>query len=196
MKIQTNVLRTFRAAGQSLRAVSLLLTVAAVIPVIAQLAPAQTTDTVPRSILFADHFLRTEARGKETLSYLHFGADYRGHEYQRTVAVVDGNQREIPGRFALVYRFYWEKDGVTDLAYLCDEEGYVYKVQVMYTNAVLSQPFAFANGMIQLLGNAMIAANRDKMSTFERRVVQKIVDSADAKALLEWSLSFEQHTAQ
>lgn len=195
MTTQTNVLHSFRAAGQSVRAFSLLLTVAAAIPVLAPPAPAQTTD-VPRAIVAADRFLRTEARGKETLSYLHFGADYHGHEYQRTVAVVDGNDREIPGKFALVYRFYWEKDGITDLAFLCDEAGYVYKVQVMYTNAVLSQPFMLADATIQLLGNALIAANRDKMSPFERKVVQKIVDSADAKALLEWSLSFEQHTGQ
>jgi hypothetical protein len=62
----------------------------------------------------------------------------------------------------------------------------------MYTNAVLSPPFVLASGMIQLLENTLIQANKDKMTDLERKTVQKRVDEADAQGLLEWSLQFEQ----
>jgi hypothetical protein len=41
-------------------------------------------------------------------------------------------------------------------------------------------------GFIEFLRRA------DKMSNLERKIVEKLVSDADAKALLEWSLRFEQ----
>jgi hypothetical protein len=190
MKNQSIVIRSLVTARSAVRASSRVLAAMSLVLVLGQLASAQAG--AARSVAFADRFLRSEARGRETLNYLHFGADYHGHEYVKTLPIVDGDQRQIPGNFALVYRFYWEKDGVTDLAYLCDPDGYVYKVQVMETNAVWSQPFVLANATIKVLGNLLIEANKDKMTPLERKIVQKIVDSADAKALLEWQLKFEQ----
>jgi hypothetical protein len=169
-----------------------MLAVSLAISLFAAVCPAQTQADVSRAVLAADQFLRSEARGRETLNYLHFGADYHGHEYLRTVVVAGGDGRPIPGQFALVYRFHWENDGITDLAYLCNEAGRVYAVDVMYTNARWSPPFGWANAAIQVLGNALIEANKNQMSDLERKVVQKLVDAADAKALLEWSLHFEQ----
>jgi hypothetical protein len=149
-------------------------------------------DSAQRSAIAAHDFLKTRQRGKDILDYVHFGATYRGHEYVETRSVVDGAGLPVEGRFALVYRFYWENDGVTDVAFLCDPRGSVYAVKVTYTNAVLSQPFALANVTIQVLGNVLIRAYQDKMTGFERRMVQKLVDNADAKGLLEWSLRFQQ----
>jgi hypothetical protein len=173
-----------------------LFTASLAISFFAAICPALPLGSVPRGVALADRFLRTEARGRETLSYLHFGADYHGHEYLKTVSVVGGDDRPIPGHFALVYRFHWEDDGITDLAYLCNEAGRVYAVQVMYTNAVWSPPFGWANAAIQVLGNALIEANKNQMSELERKVVQKLVDAANAKALLEWSLQFEQPSGE
>jgi hypothetical protein len=167
-------------------------TVCLAISFFAAICPAQSQAIAPRTVAFADRFLRTEARGRATLNYLHFGGDYHGHEYLRTVSVLGGDDRPIAGYFALVYRFHWENDGITDLAYLCNEAGKVYRVQVMYTNAVFSQPFGLANAAIKVLGNALIEAYKNNMSDPERKIVQKLVDSADAKGLLEWSLKFEQ----
>ena len=66
------------------------------------------------------------------------------------------------------------------------------RCKIIYTNAVLNQPFVLADAAIKLLGSAVIEANKDKMSEGERRLVQKLVDEADARVLLEWSLAFEQ----
>jgi hypothetical protein len=162
-------------------------------PLVTPRCSAQTAvDSISGAIDKADRFLRTEERGNETLSYVHFGADYHGHRYLRTDSVVGGDGRPVQGDFALVYRFKRRDDGITDVAYLCDSNGYIYKVQITYTNARWSPPFVMANAAIKVLGNAFVQANKDKMNEFERRIVQKLVDDADAHGLLEWSLKLEQ----
>ena len=63
-------------------------------------------------------------------------------------------------------------------------------MQIVRTNALFNQPFLTANATIKLLGNLLIEAFRDKMAEAERREVQRFVDTADAKGMLEWSLKF------
>jgi len=185
--------RSPRAIDSSVRVSSCVLALCLSVPILVSDCGAQTAQVdTQHAISAADQFLRTEARGRETLGFVHLGADYHGHEYLRTVDVLGGDGRVIPGQFALVYSFHWENDGITDVAYLCNESGRVYRVQIMYTNARWSQPFVLANATIKILGNALIERNKNQMNDFERRVVQKLVDSADAKGLLEWSLKFEQ----
>ncbi len=113
-------------------------------------------------------------------------------EYVETLPVFDRAGNRIEGNFKLVYRFRWEDDGATDVAFVCDAKGNLYAVQVVRTNAVLSQPFVLADAAIQVLGNLAIEANKDKMSPRERKLVQSFVDNADAHGLLEWSLRFQQ----
>jgi hypothetical protein len=153
---------------------------------------AASEDSLQRAMNNAHGFLKTGQRGKDVLDYVHFGATYRGHEFVKTFAVNNDAGNPIDGWFALVYRFRWEDDGVTDIAFRCNPQGNVYDVQVTYTNAVLNRPFLFANAAIKVLGNLLIEANKDKMDRGERRLVQKLVDDADAKGLLEWSLKFQQ----
>jgi hypothetical protein len=135
----------------------------------------------------AGAFLGAPDRGKEVLAFVHFGADYHGHKYVETRNVNDGR-----GAFALVYRFWWEDDGVTDIAFLADSTGYVYRVQIMYTNAIFSQPFLVANASISILGNSLIELYKDKLSDEDRRQFHDLVNRADAKGLLEFRLKLEQ----
>ena len=81
-------------------------------------------------------------RGKAILGFVHFGASYKGHAYraEEKGQVVPLNQ---PGHFAMVYRFKWENDGLTDIAVDCDAQGSVYQVRVLSTNAILQQPYAW-----------------------------------------------------
>ncbi len=159
--------------------------------------PAHAADDIDqRAVDRAHNFLTTEQRGKDVLSYVHFGATYQRHKFKETRLVNDGDGRPIKGHFALVYAFDWEDDGISHVGFLCDARGNVYKTQVVYTNAVLNQPFALANGTIKLLGNLLIEALGDKLSADERKQVQKFVDDANAKAMLEWSLKFQQALAR
>jgi len=137
-------------------------------------------------------FLETTSRGSEVLGYVHLGATYQGHQYVDTRGVVDAGGREIPGRFALVYRFSWDKDGSSDVGFLCDSNGRVYGVRIVSSNAILQQPFFFANKTIQVLGNLVISALKDNMSEEETNAVQQFVNEADAKGLLELVLRLEQ----
>jgi hypothetical protein len=126
------------------------------------------------------------------LAFLHYGARYRGHDFIETDSVVDGLGRRIDGKFALRYQFRWADDGVTDLAFLCDSDGAVYRVQVLSTNAELSQPFTFANLAIRVMGNLVVASAKGHMSEIERQLIQKLVDNADAKGLMEIWLRIQQ----
>jgi hypothetical protein len=169
----------------------LVLLAAVCLSVFAPPAPA-AQESSQQAVNAAARFMETEGRGQEILSFVHFGADYRGYDYLRTESVVDARGNRIDGEFALVYRFKWENDGVTDLAFLCHPNGQIYQVNVEWTNALLSQPFALANLSIKVLGNYLISQNKNNMSDFQFRLVKKLVDDADAKGLLEFSLALQQ----
>jgi hypothetical protein len=133
----------------------------------------------------AHQFLKTPERGTDMLNYLHLGAAYHGHRYVKTIPG-DG------GSFALVYRFNWESDGVTDVAFLCDEQGNVESMRIEYSNGQISQPFALANLTIGVVGKAVFEAFKDQMTVSDQRKVHQLIQNADAKSLLEWSLHFQQ----
>ncbi len=141
-----------------------------------------------RAVQRAASYLSIRETGEGILNFVHMGADYHGHTYLRTNNVVDRDGYRVPGHFALVYRFHWEDDGVTDLAFLCNERGGIYDVQVTYTNAVLNQPFLLANAAIQILGNLVIDNYKDRMSREQLRLAHEFVDHADSKGLLELAL--------
>src|ERR1700678_3192880 len=61
------------------------------------------------------------------LSFVHFGADYKGHTFLEARGVADQYGNTMPGRFSLFYRYYWADDGVTDIAFLCTEDGTIYR---------------------------------------------------------------------
>lgn len=147
-------------------------------------ASAFAAGTSYAAVQTAGNVLGNQQNAITILSYLHFGADYKGHKYVETRDVVDRYGNKIDGQFALVYRFYWEDDGVTDVAFLCMPNGTIYGSEVTYTNAIFSQPFALANLSIQLLGNAMIESNRDNMQDADVRAARELVQAVNAHGLL------------
>jgi hypothetical protein len=147
----------------------------------------QAADYSQEALNRANAFLSSRERGAEVLSYVHFGASYRGHVYLRTRGANDGE-----GAFALVYRFKWEDDGVTDVAFLCNNNGYVYRVRIDSTNAQASPPFFWANLSIAVLGHGLIELYKDRLSENDQRQLHALVRDADAKGLLELSLKLEQ----
>jgi hypothetical protein len=157
-----------------------------------QVAPARAADDIDsRAVARARDFLDPAARGRDILSYVHFGSKYRDHSYKDTRFVTSGGQR-VPGHFGLVYTFAWGDNDETDVAFLCDANGRVYEVKTLNTTAILNQPFLAANLTVKLLGNLLIEAFKNQMNEADRRQVQKLVDDADAKGMLEWSLKFQQ----
>jgi len=138
----------------------------------------------------AYNFLQDKQNATSILSFVHFGTTYGGHKYTETRTVVDGSGNTINGDFALVYRFYWEDDGVTDIAFLCHPSGQIYKSQVVYTNAQFNQPFMLANLSIQVLGRMVINSD-DNMSNSDREFAVKLIDDADAHGLMDLWLTLQ-----
>jgi hypothetical protein len=147
-------------------------------------APAALAEVSQRAIDRAQSFLKTREMGKNILAFVHFGADYKGHAFLYTTAVTDEDDRQLPDKIALVYRFRWEDDGVTDIAFLCNSKGAVYGLQIMKSTAIIQQPFAIANLTIQVLGNAIIEAMGDDLKDAQRAELKRFVDSADSRGLL------------
>jgi hypothetical protein len=145
-----------------------------------------------RAVRRARDFLNGTQRGRFILGYMHFGTRYVGHKYKEMRAVVDGKGKTIPGQFALVYSYDWNKDGTTEAAFLCDRRGNVYRVQVLDSNGIINQPFAIGNATIKILGNVLIEAFKDQMTAEEKKQLRKAVDDADTKSLLELSLKLQQ----
>ncbi len=149
-------------------------------------------DVDQKAVDRAHDFLKMEKCGRDILGYVHFGAKYKDHNYKEIRTVKDAEGKLRKGYFALIYTFEWEDDGETNVAFLCDPAGKIYRVQIVDTNAVLQQPFLTANVAIKVLGNLLAEAFKEKMTKAERKDLQKLIDDADAKAMLEWSLAFQQ----
>jgi hypothetical protein len=166
----------------------------AILGLLLLLAPVvRADDDIDQKALRRAHdFLKTDKRGRHILAYMHFGRTYVDHNYKETRYVTDKEGKRKKGHFALVYTYEWKDDGETEVAFLCDAKGKVYEVKVLDSNAIINQPFAMANATVQLLGNLIIEAFKDNMTAAERKDLQKLVDAADAKGMLELSLKLQQ----
>lgn len=165
-----------------------VLTLLASLGLPANAANSFSDSAVRRAAAFVD----TKSRGEFVLGHLHMFATYRGHKYRETLRVTNSTGAVEPGKFALVYRYYWNDDDYTDLAYFFDAKGGFDGVQAMRSTAIIQQPFAIAELSIKLLGNVLVEAFRDNLSPGERASIQQMIDSADVKGLLETALTLQQ----
>jgi hypothetical protein len=147
---------------------------------------APETPRISQAALDRAHlFLKTQERGQDILEYVHLGATYDSHEYLKTLDLGGGS-------FALVYRFNWQPDGITDIAFLCDERGTLESVRIEASNGEFNSPFALANLTIGIVGNVLLETLAGDLNNDDKRQIQRIIRNADAKSLLEWSLRFQQ----
>ena len=132
--------------------------------------------------------LDKQQNGQSILEFLHFGADYHGHMFLEESSVNDRYGNDVPSERALVYRYHWADDGVTDVAFFYDARGNIVGSSIVKTNAVLSQPFGLANLSIKVVGR-MVVDSDDKMSDADRKLALELIDDADAHGLLNLWLS-------
>ena len=147
-------------------------------------APVASAAVEQRSLDRAHKFLKDPEVGKQVLSFVHFGAEYRRHTYMDVRRVKDAKGAIVADKFVLVYRYEWDEDGTTDLAFLCDWRGNVYKIDVLKHNAIIQQPFAMADLTIKLLGNVVLGAFGDGMTAKDRLELRRLIDAADSRGLL------------
>ena len=153
---------------------------------------ARAEEASSEAIQRAHKFLSTPRCGKDVIGVVHFGATYTTHTYLRTLGITTPAGTPVAGHFALVYHYEWDPKGWTNVAFLCDTAGSIYDVRVTDTNAILQQPYATADATIQLVGNALLAAYKDKLTAADQKQFQKLLDNADSRGLLRWSLKMQQ----
>lgn len=127
--------------------------------------------------------LDKQQNGQSILEFVHFGADYHGHTFLHETSVNDKDGNDVPSERAVIYRYYWEDDGVTDIAFFYDARGNIVGSYIVKTNAGWSQPFVFANLSIKVVGR-MVVNSDDKMSDADRKLALELIDRADAQGLL------------
>lgn len=140
----------------------------------------------------AHNFLKTERVGRQICNILHFGTTYSSHEYVRMSGVNDSSGRTIPGEFALVYRFWWDRQYSTELAVFCSASGSIDSVKSLRSDGIAQAPFLAAQAAITVVGNVLYEAFKDQMSNTERQQMKYFIDQADAKSLLELQLKLQQ----
>ena len=146
---------------------------------------AQNVD--PNAIARAERFMAAQQRGSEVLSYLHFGATYQACTFEKYYPMANGS-------FALMYRFDWTTTGTGDTEswFVFNAAGQFDHLEVVSSTGLINQPFLMANVSISLIGNLIIEKYQDRLSVTDRRLLQRLVDDADAKGLLEWQLRVDQ----
>jgi len=154
--------------------------------------PALADDVDKAAIRKADGFLKTAKRGQFIGGFCHFGVAYRGHSAAGVRLVKNAAGGLVAGHFALVYDFKMSDGVETQLAFLCDAKGNVYRAQVMSSNGIIQKPYGLANVSIKLLGEAVYEAMKDNLAEGDRRVFRRLVDAADAEGLMLFCLKVQQ----
>ncbi len=156
--------------------------------------PPQNHDPDPASIRRARQFLdRNDVANNISTLFLHTGASFDGHTFQGIGALQDNTEG-----FALLYQFNWDRDGLTDVAFVCDPSGAISHLQVMKTNARGSPPFALAQIGGQFLSGVVqkLADDDDKMSPEDKATLKELVANPDVKKLLDFYLRAGQRVAE
>jgi hypothetical protein len=153
---------------------------------------AWADDIDMKAVTRAHAFLKSAKRGEFIGGFCHFGTTYQRHSYAKSLKVTDRDERVIPGHFALAYDFTMSDDIKTQLAFLCDAKGNVYKVQVLSSNGVFQRPYALANISIKLVGEAVYESIKDNLAEADRKAFRRLVDNADAEGLMLFCLRVQQ----
>ncbi len=160
-------------------------------------APARADNEVSATALKRAHaFLNTADRGKTITNMVHFGATYGGHTYKGYTKVKGRNGKIVPGHMALIFDFKWASDGETRIAFFCDGDGDFYSLKVQESNGNISRPFVLAELSIKLVGKTILDGFKGKIKEKDREDLNKVIDAADPKGLLELSLKVQQALGQ
>jgi hypothetical protein len=158
-----------------------------------------TTATAQAPREKATRQLDQRARAERILSFLHFGSTYSDHKQTGRGKVMTRDNRERVGHFYLEYKFDWKvgrDTGSTTASFFFDEKGILYDVMIDKTTAEFNQPFLLANLSIKILGETVYALLKDDLSTADRRVIRELIDEADAKGLLKFTLALDLATSR
>ena len=115
----------------------------------------------------------------------------------RGVRVLEDAGRQPTRYFALDYRYRWDADGWTDVAYICNETGLVTGLQVLDWRAE-DHEAPFANANVAVFGAALLklAETDAKFTPDDRAMVGDLVSARDAHRLLTVYLTVAQRVEE
>ncbi len=127
--------------------------------------------------------------------FLHFGAKMDRQVFKGIGPLNDANGNPTSG-FAALYRYEWDSDGWTDVAYIVDSSGNVSHLQVMGSNGKSSKPFALARLGGALMGAALQDSikNDQSMTDQEKATLQSLLQNAEIEKILDLILVVRQRT--
>jgi hypothetical protein len=129
---------------------------------------------------------------------LQVGASFTRKSF-RGVRVLEDGEGQPTRYFALDYRYRWDADGWTDVAYICSETGQVTGLQVLDWRADDSAaPFANAKANVAAFGAALLklAEIDPRFTPDDKAVVGELVSARDVEKLLTVYLTVAQRVEE
>ena len=129
---------------------------------------------------------------------LQVGASFTRKSFRGVRVLADG-EGQSTRYFALDYRYRWNSDGWTDVAYICNETGQVTGLQVLDWRAEDNEaPFANAKANVAVFGAVLLklAENDPKFTPDDKAAVGELVDARDAQKLLTIYLTVAQRVEE
>jgi hypothetical protein len=127
----------------------------------------------------AKAFLQDVNRARASLRLIQFGCTLKGVSCPRVDPRLDGG-------FNVTTRYDWSGldngNDYTEIIYEFNNQGRLTGLQVGKTSAVVFPPFSVANGVLQLLGDAIRQQMRDA-SPEARNFADQLIRQANARAL-------------
>lgn len=152
--------------------------------VLASLGTQAHAEASQQAVDRANAFLNAPSRNQEIIDCMHFGEQYQSKEA--------GGCEAVAGGFGITYKYLWSDDGWTSVQFTFDDNGSLTGLNVIDSNGVVQAPFLVANGTIQLVGQAVVEAEKGQITESRRQLLQKFVDEADARGLLVTELEIDQ----
>ena len=148
----------------------------------------------PQVVANAKKYLDSTHNAKQILMLTHLGATLQSYSYAGKASVQDPQGNQVFGHFALLfdYNWLWNGQGYTRLAFLYDEQGIIYQINIVKTNGTVNSPFELSSRSIQLVGGLFVGAMRGNANEEELRNLEAAVRNADTKSLLIGSIKIGQ----
>ncbi len=162
-------------------------------------APAALAQPDPGAVARARRVVDKRQVVKDVVEQvLQVGASFTRKSF-RGVRVLEDAGRQPTRYFALDYRYRWDADGWTDVAYICNETGLVTGLQVLDWRAEDHEaPFANANANVAVFGATLLKlAEADaRFTPDDKSAVGELVNARDAQKLLTVYLTVAQRVEE
>jgi hypothetical protein len=154
--------------------------------------PVRAAD--PRHVANARAFLARDQRTRDLLGAMHTGTTPGRGTYRALFEKVNVGRVEKAGYFAIEMRYTWQGgltgNGETDVQFFFDNNGRLFDLRAVRSNAALVGPFEGANLVIAIIKDVikdLARGDRDEMA------IRRLVDACgDARQLILLQFKLEQ----